>query len=83
MQWLGYIGLIALVISWIPQSLETMRQGECGINGAFLILLLIGNLSLALYAFSIGDTVFTVLNSLSTVGVLVNLYYKFFPRTDS
>jgi lipid-A-disaccharide synthase-like uncharacterized protein len=80
MQWIGYGGLAALVLSWIPQSVETVRLGRCSINLSFLILVLIGNICLALYAWSIGDTVFSLLNSVSTVGVLLNLYYKLFPR---
>jgi lipid-A-disaccharide synthase-like uncharacterized protein len=80
MQWLGYTGLIALVVSWIPQSIETVKFGRCTINLGFLVLVLIGNISLALYAWSIADTVFGLLNSISTIGVALNMYYKLFPR---
>jgi MtN3 and saliva related transmembrane protein len=80
MQWIGYGGLVALVLSWIPQSLETIRNGKCSINLSFLVLVLIGNICLAVYAWSIDDTVFSLLNSVSSVGVLLNLYYKLLPR---
>lgn len=80
MQWLGYLGLATLVISWIPQSIETIKLGKCTVNLGFLLLVLIGNISLAIYAFSIGDSVFFLLNSVSTIGVVLNLYYKVFPR---
>jgi lipid-A-disaccharide synthase-like uncharacterized protein len=80
MQWLGYLGLAALVISWIPQSLETVKLGQCKVNRGFLALVLVGNVSLAIYALSIGDTIFSLLNSVSTIGVVLNLYYKLFPR---
>ncbi|MGH2568928.1 MAG: lipid-A-disaccharide synthase N-terminal domain-containing protein [Bacteroidota bacterium] len=80
MQWLGYMGLVALVVAWIPQSVETVKLGRCSINLEFLVLVLIGNVCLALYAWSIDDTVFGLLNSVSTVGVVLNIYYKLLPR---
>lgn len=80
MQWIGYIGVAALVLSWIPQSIETIKLGRCPVNTTFLILLSLGNMSLALYALSLGDPIFSVLNVLTSCGSVLNLYYKFFPR---
>ncbi len=80
MQWMGYIGLTALALCWIPQSVETIRLGRCQVNLAFLILSAVGSLSLAIYAISIDDLVFTLLNTLTTIGALINVYYKIFPR---
>lgn len=80
MQWLGYIGLTALALCWIPQSMETIRLGRCNVNFTFLILSAIGSSTLAVYALSINDTVFTILNALTTSGAMVNIYYKIFPR---
>lgn len=80
MQWIGYVGLTALVVCWIPQSIDTIRQGECQVNMAFLFLTALGSLSLAFYALSLGNMVFTILNCLTTLGTAVNIYYKMFPR---
>ncbi len=80
MEWLGYIGLSALALCWIPQSVETIKLGRCNVNFTFLILSAIGSTSLAFYAFSINDTVFTILNALTTTGAMINIYYKVFPR---
>jgi lipid-A-disaccharide synthase-like uncharacterized protein len=80
MQVLGYIGLVAIIVCWIPQSLETIKLGRCPVNLWFLILSVIGSASLALYAISIGDSIFGTLNSVTTSGALLNLYYKLFPR---
>ena len=79
-QWIGYLGLVALVISWIPQSLETIRLGRCPVNLMFLILSAVGSVGLATYALSLGDPVFSTLNILTTIGALINIYYKLFPR---
>ncbi len=80
MEWLGYIGLTALALCWIPQSVETIKLGRCNVNFTFLVLSAIGSTTLAFYAFSINDTVFTILNALTTTGAMINIYYKVFPR---
>jgi len=49
-------------------------------NLHFLILGSIGSISLAAYAVSIGDTVFSVLNAITTLGSLFNLSYRLLPR---
>ncbi len=79
---IGYIGLAGVVICWIPQSIETVRAGRCPINLIFLMLMVVGSVCLTIYAIAKNDIVFSVLNSLTTVGALINLYYKFFPRSD-
>jgi MtN3 and saliva related transmembrane protein len=67
MVWIGYVGLTALVLCWIPQSIDTIKQGRCPVNMAFLVLSALGSFSLAFYALSLGNMVFTILNSTSTV----------------
>lgn len=81
MQWIGYVGVIAFALAWIPQSIDTIRAGHCTVNGVFLALAAIGSASLMTYAFLMGDLVFSVVNALTTVGALVNIWYKLFPRT--
>ncbi|MBI4418451.1 MAG: lipid-A-disaccharide synthase N-terminal domain-containing protein [Ignavibacteriales bacterium] len=83
MVWVGYLGVAALVLCWIPQSIETVRAGRCNVNLSFLILSAIGSICLALYALSLGDPVFSILNVITTSGAALNIYYKLFPRTIS
>lgn len=82
-QWIGYVGLVALVLCWIPQSIETIRLGRCPVNRTFLLLSAAGSLSLAIYALSLGDPVFSILNILTTAGAILNIYYKLFPRGNA
>lgn len=81
--WIGYIGLIAFALAWIPQSWQTVREGRCGANRSFLALSALGSLCLAGYAFLRGDAVFASLNALTSAGALVNVYFSFFPRASS
>jgi lipid-A-disaccharide synthase-like uncharacterized protein len=80
MQWLGYAGLTALTLCWIPQSIETVKRGRCPVNLPFLILSSVGSFTLVIYAWNLGDPVFTILNTLTTLGAALNVFYKIFPR---
>jgi len=75
---LGLIGLIAIVICWVPQTYESIKRGYTNMNLYFLLIYFIGSLSLTIYA--LGNFVFFTLNFLASVGSLINLYFKFFPR---
>ena len=46
----------------------------------FLLLGALGSGSLMCYALLHDDIVFSILNGLTTLGSLINLYYKLFPR---
>ena len=83
MEWIGYVGLAAFVFAWIPQSVETVRAGRCTVNTIFLGLSGFGSIALVVYAVGRHDMVFSILNSLTTVGAFVNLYYKLRPRKSA
>ncbi len=76
MEYIGIAGLLALAMGWIPQTVQTIKEKDCTINLFFLILNLIGSISLTIYAISLHDSVFTILNSMTSLGALINLYYK-------
>jgi lipid-A-disaccharide synthase-like uncharacterized protein len=80
MQWIGYLGLTAFALCWIPQSIDTIKRGICPVNLTFLLLSCLGSSSLAIYAWSLGDPVFTLLNTLTALGAALNIFYKLFPR---
>jgi lipid-A-disaccharide synthase-like uncharacterized protein len=77
---IGYLGLLLVAICWLPQTLETLREGRCGANTLFLFLSALGSVCLTIYAVSRSDVVFSILNTLTGLGAFINLYYKFFPR---
>ncbi|MBI5199987.1 MAG: lipid-A-disaccharide synthase N-terminal domain-containing protein [Elusimicrobia bacterium] len=79
-RWVGYVGLVAFALAWIPQCVDTARAGRCEVNRTFLSLAAVGSLSLTTYAFLMHDTVFSSLNAMTTLGAAVNLYYSLFPR---
>ena len=83
MEWIGYVGMVAFALAWIPQSYETIRAGRCEINLTFLLLAGLGSLSLTMYAVLKSDTVFAFVNALTTAGALINVLYKLKPRVSA
>lgn len=77
---IGYFGLAALALCWIPQSIDTIRKGTTSINHYFLMFSSMGSFSLMMYAHLQGDPIFFLLNSITTLGAILNLFFKFFPR---
>lgn len=80
MEWIGYVGMVAFALAWIPQSYDTIKAGRCEINLTFLLLAGLGSFSLMAYAVLKSDTVFATVNALTTAGALVNTHYKLKPR---
>lgn len=78
---LGWAGFGILVSAWIPQTLETIKEGKTHMNIAFIILYFSSSLMLTIYSILTADPVFTSLNALLTLGSGINLYYKLFPRS--
>lgn len=76
MEIIGIIGLAALAAGWIPQTLQTIKEKDCKVNSNFLILNFIGSVSLTIYAVYLGDLVFSVLNSMTSIGAVINIFYK-------
>lgn len=77
---IGWLGFGILVGAWVPQTLETIRDGFCAANMLFIIMYVTSSLLLTIYAYMNSDAVFLALNGMLTFGSGVNLYYKLFPR---
>ena len=78
MKIIGLIGLLAIVACWIPQTLEVVRTKHSQMKLSFLLLYFAGSIALTIYA--IGDSIFVILNLLTTIGSVMNLYFKIFSR---
>ncbi|MCD6141066.1 MAG: lipid-A-disaccharide synthase N-terminal domain-containing protein [Thermococcus sp.] len=72
----GLIGMLLLVSSWAPQTLETIKNKKCPLNLEFIIIYVTASLLLTIYSYLIRDPVFLALNSLATLQSGINLYVK-------
>lgn len=76
MEYIGYLGLGFLAASWIPQTIQTIKEKKCAANFQFLALAFCGSFSLMIYALFLGNPVFSLLNLMTSSGALINLFYK-------
>ncbi|MEW6061522.1 MAG: hypothetical protein AB1600_06215 [Bacteroidota bacterium] len=77
---LGYGGFLFLAICWIPQTVETIKQGKVTMEKSFLIMYTLGAGMLMLQAIGLNNLPLILLNSYTTLASLVNLFYGMFPR---
>jgi MtN3 and saliva related transmembrane protein len=73
---LGIIGLLCILIAWIPETVETIKAKKCRLNMQFVEIYVSGAALLTIYSVQVWDLVFIVLNVGATVMGAINLYYK-------
>lgn len=72
---MGTIGVAAIAFSWIPQTLEVIKNKKTDMELKFIIIYSIGSLLLLIYSVLIHDLIFTVLNFITTVLAGLNLFF--------
>jgi MtN3 and saliva related transmembrane protein len=77
----GWIGTACIVLCWIPQTMETLRNRQCNVNRGFLLLATIGTLSLTVHSVFLNDVPFIILNTVGSVGSGINLFYSFHSKS--
>ncbi|ASJ06926.1 hypothetical protein [Thermococcus pacificus] len=73
---IGLIGMLLLVGSWVPQTLETVRKRHCPLNLEFIVIYVTAASMLTVYSYIIGDWIFFTLNFLSALQSAINLVVK-------
>ena len=73
---LGVVGLLCILVAWVPETLETIKAKKCRLNIKFVEIYVSGALLLTVYSLQIGDLIFLALNSGAAVMGVINLYYK-------
>jgi MtN3 and saliva related transmembrane protein len=73
---LGLIGMLLLVGSWVPQTVETIKKKYCPLNLEFILVYFVASSLLTIYAYAGRDWIFTTLNGLAALQSGVNLYVK-------
>jgi MtN3 and saliva related transmembrane protein len=74
---MGLTGMLLLVGSWIPQTIETIKSRKCPLNLKFILVYFVASTLLTLYAYlPPTDWIFTTLNGLAALQSGINLYIK-------
>lgn len=69
---IGFIGALLILSAWVYETYRAIEKGE-KLNVKFILIYLSGNILLTVYAISIKDMVFTVLNGAIGVMSLIEL----------
>ncbi|ASJ08995.1 hypothetical protein A3L11_07045 [Thermococcus siculi] len=73
---IGLIGMLLLVSSWLPQTIETVRKRHCPLNLEFIVIYVAAASMLTIYSYIIRDWIFFTLNFLSAFQSAINLVIK-------
>ncbi|MFA5108193.1 MAG: hypothetical protein WC492_01520 [Candidatus Micrarchaeia archaeon] len=73
----GILGMIFIILAWIPETLQNFREKGKNLNFAFVGLYFFGSAFLAYHALLLKDTVFLTLNTIATIIALFNGYLIF------
>ena len=71
-EYLGVLGLLLILIAWIPETLQNYKEKGKSLNLKFVMLYMFGSLFLSYHAYALKDMVFFILNGLATVLGLFN-----------
>ncbi len=75
-QYIGILGGLLIAIGWIPETIEIIKTKTNNLNLKFNILYAAGSLALVIYAISIQDWIFTILNGIALLMSTIGLFYK-------
>lgn len=72
---IGAIGLLAVAISWIPETIRSIKTKKSGLEPRFNIVYMVGSFLLIVYAIGIWDYIFMILNVITFILATANLWY--------
>lgn len=74
---LGILGLTILLVSWLSEAYQTVKENKAKIPITFALLYLVASILLSLHAFFINDIIFFILNISTGLVALLNIIYYF------
>ena len=70
--WIGVIGAFFIMAAWLMELLIEMKKKKAAIDLKFAAVYLLGNISLTVYSFMVGDPVYMALN----VGIMIFVAFE-------
>jgi lipid-A-disaccharide synthase-like uncharacterized protein len=72
---IGIIGAVLIALSWIPETIRTIKTKKTGLDLEFVSVYVLGSIFLAIYSISIKDYIFIGLNIFASSLAIFNLIY--------
>jgi len=75
---ISIIGLSLILLGWLYETYQTIKDRHCDIKIEFAVLYFIGSILLAYHAYNLNDIIFLILNSAAALIALINIYFILF-----
>jgi len=76
LDFLGFIGLIFILVAWLPETIRNIRDSAVNSRWGFLILYTMGSFLLTIYSLLLNNLVFSILNGLAVILAAINIFFK-------
>ena len=73
-QIIGVLGLLLIVVAWIPETIENFKTKGKNLSLKFVAIYLAGSAFLAYHGLVLGDMVFIVINAAALLISVINAY---------
>ncbi len=73
----GIIGLILITAAWLFQTIDIIKKKRADIDLKFIIPCIAGTIFLIFHALEIKDIIFTILQIVVLIAILISLFYAF------
>lgn len=77
---IGTLGMLLLVIAWIPETIQNYKEKGKNLNPKFVVLYFVGATFLAYHALLLKDLVFLALNAITAILSIFNGYLIYVNR---
>lgn len=72
----GLIGILLILVAWLPETVKNLRARKVTTRFEFLIMYTTGSFLLTVHACLLGDIIFIILNLLATLLSGTNIALK-------
>ena len=72
----GFLGIILILIAWLPETVKNLKAMEITTRIEFLILYTVGSILLTIHAYILGDIIFIILNAIAAMLSGANMLMK-------
>lgn len=79
-EWTGWLGMLLLVVAFIPAAFATVKKGKSELRLAFLVPYIAGVILTLYYSYQLNSMPFVALNMMLFALCVIDIYFGVFPR---
>ncbi|MBT4174681.1 hypothetical protein HOC80_02220 [archaeon] len=75
MEWIGYAALFFLIIAWLVEAVDLIKNKKGRLDVKFATFFIIGSILMLIYSIQIKNTVYIIMKSIVLFLSCLSLYY--------